>query len=222
LSFEGVLFDLDGTLVDTAPDLVAVLNQLLAEEGKPPVPYAVARNEVSNGALGMIRLGFNLAADAPVSTELRDRFLAAYAALPSTTSRLFIDLQHLDDIASNGAQWGVVTNKPESLTVPLISAMQLDGRVGVVVCGDTLPQRKPDPAPLLLAASELRVTPERCVYLGDAERDIVAGRAAGMCTIATTYGYIRPGEDVGRWQADASVDHPRRIGAMLSKLSEPG
>ncbi|MGW8369386.1 MAG: HAD-IA family hydrolase, partial [Gammaproteobacteria bacterium] len=155
--------------MDTAPDLVAVLNRLLLEEGRAPVPYAIARNVVSHGALGMIRLGFNLAADASVSPKLRDRFLTIYAGLISVNSRLFITLQDLDDISSRlGARWGIVTNKPAAFTLPLVSAMQLSGSVAVVVSGDTLPQRKPDPAPLLLAARELGLEPQQCIYLGDA------------------------------------------------------
>jgi N-acetyl-D-muramate 6-phosphate phosphatase len=223
LSFKGILFDLDGTLVDTAPDLVAVLNAMLAQEHRPPVPYAVARNEVSNGALGMIRLGFKLPPDSDVSIELRHRFLSIYASLSNANSRLFIPVAILNELTSAlGARWGIVTNKPEALTLPLVSALKLDQSVGVVVSGDTLPQRKPDPAPLLLAARELGLDPGQCVYLGDAHRDILAGRAAGMRTIATTYGYIRPDTDVASWQADAEVDHPRKIGPMLLKMSDAG
>jgi phosphoglycolate phosphatase len=221
LRLKGVLFDLDGTLVDTAPDLVAVLNRLLAEQDRPPVPYAIARNEVSNGALGLIRLGFDLAPDAPVATELRQRFLAVYAEMGHTNSRLFILLDDINDMVSTMAvRWGIVTNKPRALTEPLIAALGLGTSVGSVVSGDTLPERKPDPAPLELAAREIGVEARECVYLGDARRDIVAGRAAGMRTIATTYGYIRPGDDVRAWQADAVVDHPRKIGPMLLKMSE--
>lgn len=220
MSLSGILFDLDGTLADTAPDLVAVLNQLLAEAGRPPVPYAIARNEVSNGALGLIRLGFGLPADEPVSPDLRERFLELYEANGHLNSRLFIPLDALNEIISSiGCRWGIVTNKPAALTRALLDALGVTPHAGTVVSGDTLPQRKPHPAPLELAARELDLPAADCVYLGDAERDIAAGRAAGMRTIATTYGYVRPGQDTLGWGADASVDHPRKIGAMLQQMS---
>jgi phosphoglycolate phosphatase len=123
-------------------------------------------------------------------------------------------------VSTMAVRWGIVTNKPRALTEPLIAALGLRTSVGSVVSGDTLPERKPDPAPLELAAREIGVEARECVYLGDARRDIVAGRAAGMRTIATAYGYIRPGDDVRAWQADAVVDHPRKIGPMLLKMSE--
>lgn len=218
----GILFDLDGTLADTAPDLVAVLNQLLAESGRPPVPFAIARNAVSHGAVGLIRLGFGLASDAPVDETLRQRFLQLYKALGHSNSRLFIELKTILSICSKiNGRWGVVTNKPQALTVPLLDALGVLATAGSVVSGDTLPQRKPDPAPLELAARELGVDPANCIYLGDAERDIVAGRAAGMHTMSTSYGYIRPGEEVAHWQADANVDHPRKIERMLLKMTGP-
>jgi len=223
LSLSGILFDLDGTLADTAPDLVAVLNQLLLEAGRPPMPYAIARNEVSNGALGLIRLGFGLAPDAVVDETLRQRFLALYEANGHRKSRLFISLSELSDICSRiSCRWGIVTNKPAALTRPLLDYLGVAPHAGTVVSGDTLPQRKPHPAPLELAASELGVTPAECIYLGDAERDIEAGRAAGMRTVATTYGYVRPGQNTLAWRADAVVDHPRKIGAMLQRMSRTG
>ena len=219
----GLLFDLDGTLADTAPDLVAVLNQLLARDGRPPAPFAIARNEVSNGAVGLLRLGFGLAADAPVDDSLRRDFLELYASMGHTKSRLFIDFNDLLEVASNaGAAWGVVTNKPAALTEALLAVLGIRGQAGTVVSGDTLPVRKPNPAPLLHAAGELGIAPVDCIYLGDAERDIVAGRAAGMRTVATSYGYIRPDEEVGRWGADACVDHPRKIGRMLQLMTGSG
>jgi phosphoglycolate phosphatase len=115
--------------------------------------------------------------------------------------------------------WGIVTNKPESLTKPLLDCLGVLQSARTVICGDTLPERKPHPAPLLLAAHELGVEPSACIYLGDARRDIDAGRAAGMRTVATTYGYIRPGEDVAVWRADATIGHPRRIAPMLLQMS---
>jgi 2-phosphoglycolate phosphatase len=216
LSRPGLLFDLDGTLADTAPDLVAVLNRLLAEAGRPPVPYAIARNEVSNGALGLIRLGFGLPADVPVEARLRQAFLDLYAERGHIHSRLFIEIDTIHEVVSKTrAGWGIVTNKPAALTAALLDHLGILEQAETVVGGDTLPQRKPHPAPLLHAARELQVAPEACIYLGDARRDIEAGRAAGMRTISTSYGYIRPGEDVLRWSADVDVDHPRKIRSML-------
>lgn len=220
MSRTGILFDLDGTLADTAPDLVAVLNRLLIEADRPPVPFALARNEVSNGALGLIRLGFGLAPEAEVDPGLHRAFLESYGTFGHANSRLFIVLNEIIKLVSEiDAAWGIVTNKPAALTAPLLERLGLNGQVGVVVCGDTLPQRKPHPAPLLHAARELGVEPGNCIYLGDAVRDIEAGRAAGMRTVATSYGYVRPGEDVAAWLADASVDHPRQIARVLSAMT---
>lgn len=220
MSLRGLLFDLDGTLADTAPDLVGVLNRLLADAGRPPVPFAIARNVVSHGAVGLIRLGFELPADAPVDQSLRQKFIDLYLRHGHINSRLFILLETIIDLCSQfGAQWGVVTNKPENLTVPLLDCLGVRASAGTIVSGDTLPRKKPDPAPLVLAARELGADPADCVYIGDAERDIIAGRAAGMLTVATSYGYIRPDEDVAAWGANAIADHPRKIGPMLQQLT---
>jgi phosphoglycolate phosphatase len=218
----GLLFDLDGTLADTAPDLVAVLNMLLSAAGRPPMPFAIARNAVSHGAAGLIRLGFGLGANDPVNDALRQEFLSIYGSNGHDRSRLFISLDVLSAVVSeHGAAWGIVTNKPAALTASLLDQLGLGGRAGTVVSGDTLAQRKPHPAPLLHAARELGIDPNHCIYLGDAERDIEAGRAAGMRTIATSYGYIRPSEDFRLWRADAHVDHPGKIGALLREMIRP-
>jgi phosphoglycolate phosphatase len=215
-----VLFDLDGTLVDTAPDLVAVLNRLLVERGRARMPYAVARNEVSNGARGLLQLGFGARATPEEIEGLRPRFLEIYAEDVAAKSRLFIELDDLDEVASN-VQIGIVTNKPDAFTRPLLAALKLAERVRCVVSGDRLPQRKPDPAPLKLAADELGVAAASCVYVGDAPRDIEAGKAAGMTTIAAAYGYIRPREDPFGWGADAVIRRPGDLGAALAALGGP-
>ena len=215
-----LLFDLDGTLADTAPDLVAVLNRMLAEAGLPPVPFAIARNVVSHGAVGLIRLGFGLPPDAPVDEQRRQRFLDLYGTLGHAFSRVFIDLDTILSLCSRlNASWGVVTNKPAGLTEPLLEHLGMLSSAGTVVSGDTLPTRKPDPEPLRHAARELGVDPADCIYLGDAERDIIAGRGAGMRTVSTSYGYIRPGEDHASWRADATVDHPSKIASMLLAMN---
>jgi phosphoglycolate phosphatase len=218
VSFAAVLLDLDGTLVDTAPDLVGVLNRLLLESGRPRVPYAVARNEVSNGARGLLRLGLGRDGAAGEVERLRPRFLEIYAGQIANGSRLFIGLDDLDNIGSR-FELGVVTNKPDAFTKPLLAALDLMPRLATVVSGDRLPQRKPDPAPLKLAASELGLPVSRCVYVGDAPRDIEAGRAAGMATIAAAYGYIRPSEDPYSWGADVVIRRPNDLGEALASLS---
>jgi phosphoglycolate phosphatase len=217
VNIEGLLFDLDGTLVDTAPDLVAVLNGLLLEHGRPRVPYAIARNEVSNGAAGLIRLGFPDLVPGPELERLRARFLEIYARNICVGSKLFIALQDVRACARDIA-WGIVTNKPGALTDALLERLGLAGEPGCVIGGDRLPIRKPDPAPLLLAAAELGVAAERCVYVGDAPRDVEAGRAAGMATIAARYGYIRPREDVAAWAADRVLAQPRDLSDVLADL----
>jgi phosphoglycolate phosphatase len=219
MSVDAVLFDLDGTLVDTAPDLVAVLNRLLAEEGQPPAPYAIARNEASNGAAGLIKLGFGLEPTSEQYEGLRERFLDIYSSAVCVKSRPFLSLESILDVASTCA-WGVVTNKPHSLTVPLLERLGLLDDCACVISGDRLPQKKPHPAPLLLAAEELGVNAERCVYVGDAPRDIEAGRHARMATIVAAYGYIRADLDVSEWGADLIVRRPRDLAAAIGSLAK--
>ena len=214
---DAVLLDLDGTLVDTAPDLVSVLNHLLVEDGRPRMPYAIARNEVSNGATGLLRLGFGDRQPAQKMTALRERFLAFYADHVCINSRLFIDIKYIHH-KDHDTAWGIVTNKPHALTVALLKELGIHDVPACVISGDRLPQRKPHPAPLQLAASELGVEPGRCVYIGDAPRDIEAGRAAGMATIAAAYGYIRPGEDLQSWGADLVIKRPNDLRDALREL----
>jgi N-acetyl-D-muramate 6-phosphate phosphatase len=214
---DAVLFDLDGTLADTAPDLVRVLNRLLAEQGRTQMPYAIARNEVSNGAGGLLRLGFGDLASPDELEVLRRRFLDLYAEDVYSKSKLFIELDDIDNHCHELA-WGVVTNKPEAFTRPLLAALGLASRTRCVVSGDRLPQRKPDPAPLKLAAEELGVAAERCVYVGDAPRDIEAGKNARMGTIAAAYGYIRPRENPYSWGADTVIRRPSDMPAAIDEL----
>ena len=214
---EAILMDLDGTLVDTAPDLVGVLNTLLVDRGRPPVPFAIARNEVSNGALGLLRLGFPERGSDDELEPLRLEFLDIYTREVCVHSRLFGGLESvLSRLRDRSIPWGIVTNKPHAMTVPLLEALDLSDPPGCVVSGDRLPQRKPHPAPLRLGADELGIDAERCVYVGDARRDIDAGRAAGMPTIAAAYGYIRAADDPGQWGATAVI---RRPGELLEALN---
>lgn len=207
-----VLFDLDGTLVDTAPDLCAVLTALLSRHSRPPLPYAVARNEVSNGAIGMIRAAFADTSSEEEIERLRLDFLEIYLESVCINSRIF---SGLNDILVKLEQlqypWGIVTNKPHAMTEPLLGALGLDSRPACVISGDRLPVRKPHPAPLRLAAQEIGFDPAQCIYVGDAQRDIEAGRAAGMATIAAAYGYIPQNVDPVIWGADLVIRHPGEL-----------
>lgn len=218
MTIEAVLFDLDGTLVDTAPDLVGVLNRLLFEHNLPPMPYAIARNEVSNGAAGLLRLGFGSDLDAGRFETLRARFLSLYSDEVCENSKPFLSLDEILTVIS-GCAWGVVTNKPHAFTLPLLDHLGLTQGCRSIISGDRLEQQKPHPAPLLLAADELGVAADRCVYIGDAPRDIEAGHAAGMKTIAVAYGYIRPSEDVSHWGADVVVRRPNEIKQAIERLA---
>lgn len=214
-----VLFDLDGTLLDTAPDMIAALNALRRAEGLTELPYEQLRCHVSHGAIRLVERGFQLQ-PGPRFEELRLRFLDLYRQDLAVGTRLFDGLEEvLDALEALRVPWGVVTNKPGWLTEPLMAAVGLASRAGCVVCGDTLPERKPSPAPLLHAAAQLRTAAASCVYVGDAERDVQAGRAAGMRTLVAGFGYIAPDEDPGTWQADGIVGRPDDLLAALNLRS---
>ena len=215
--FEAVLFDLDGTLVDTAPDMVRVLLELLANEGRDPLDYDLVRSHVSNGAAGLVSLAFPDVGD-DVHERLRLEYLERYGNGVCIDSGLFPGLGELLDFFDDaGLPWGVVTNKPARMTEPLLQALGLASRAACMISGDTIPQRKPDPAPLLLASAQTRVAPARTVYVGDAERDIAAGRAAGMYTIGVEYGYITSDDDPDRWRADELIANVEELAHRLQK-----
>lgn len=197
-----VLFDLDGTLIDTAPDMVRILQDMLTAHGAAPLPYEQVRSVVSNGSLGLVRLAFPDASEARLR-EFQAEYLERYGADVCRDSRLFPGLDTLlIALEVHGRPWGVVTNKPERMTTPLMSALNLLDRAACVVSGDTLPQRKPDPKPLLYASQQAGFAPADAVYVGDALRDIEAGRAAGMLTVGVQYGYIVDGDSAHDWAAD--------------------
>jgi N-acetyl-D-muramate 6-phosphate phosphatase len=199
---DAILFDLDGTLVDTAPDMVAILTQLQKDHGCEPLPYELARSHVSNGAMGLVRLAFGQADDAERERLYRE-YLERYEQAVCVGSTLFPGLAELlDTLDADGRPWGVVTNKPQRMTEPLLAHLGLAGRSAATISGDSLPQRKPHPAPLLLACRMIDVAPARAVFVGDAARDIEAGRAAGTATIAAAFGYITPDDDPAAWGAD--------------------
>ncbi len=212
MSGAAVLFDLDGTLVDTAPDLGGALQALRSERDLEPLDDAAVRGQVSNGAAGLVRLGFPEACDGPQGPALRERLLALYADRVADRSRLFDGMpETLRALEERALPWGIVTNKPTRFTQPLLEALALDRRAGCVVCGDTLAQRKPDPEPLLHAADQLQRAPSACIYVGDALRDVQAARAAGMLAVVVSYGYIDAADDPTAWGADHLIDRPAEI-----------
>lgn len=214
--YEAVLFDLDGTLLDTAPDLAAALNHVLQRENKATLPLADIRHVASDGALGLIKLGFNINAEHPEYLKLKEKILAYYQSNIDQHSCLFLGMEKiLDYCEENFIPWGIVTNKPGYLTERLLKKLRLLDKAQCVVSGDTLKQRKPDPAPLLYAAKLLNRTPERCCYVGDAERDIVAAKAANMTAVGALYGYIPSDIDPFSWNADAYVKTPLELMSIL-------
>ncbi len=217
-----VLFDLDGTLLDTAHDLAAALNQLRAEQALAPLPFERIRNFVSHGSTALVRIAFPDAGEARF-LALRERLLEIYrTALAVHTVPFDGMLELLARLEREGLPWGVVTNKPAFLTEPLLEQLGLRGRAGVIVSGDTLPERKPHPRPLLHAALELGVSPAASVYVGDAERDVLAARAAGMRAIVACFGYIGPQESPRAWPADAWVGSPLEIYQWLHETGFTG
>ena len=200
--YNAVFFDLDGTLVDTAPDMVAILQRMQHEHGIDPVSYDLGRSYVSNGAVGLLTLGFPELEIQP-GDDLHQHYLELYAETVCVDSRVFDGLEKLiDRLDEMRCPWGVITNKPTQLTVPLLADLGLADRSACMVCGDTLAVRKPDPAPMLLACDIAGVDAETSIYIGDAERDIEAGQRAGMATIAASYGYITADDDPREWDAD--------------------
>lgn len=207
-----VLFDLDGTLADTAPDLAGALNRLLAERGAPPIPYALARPVTSSGARGMLKAGLGIEPDHADYETLRDRFLELYEAGICRDSVLFDGVPDLlNELDRRTVAWGIVTNKHHRFTEPLVRALGLFERSRCVVSGDTTPHPKPYPDPLLHAARQIGLTPGACLYVGDDVRDVQAARAAGMPVIAAGYGYLGIDTDPAAWRADAVIAHPGEV-----------
>ena len=217
-----MLFDLDGTLVDTAPDMVAVLQSMQVAYGIEPVDYERGRRQVSNGSIGLLRLGFP-GVDIEIGHAYHGEYLDRYARVVCDNSRVFAGIDELLDRLDEAAvPWGVVTNKPEYLTAPLMRTLGLESRSACIVGGDTLPVRKPDPGPLLLACDIAGVTPHRTAYVGDAPRDIEAGLAAGMTTIAAGYGYIPEEDDPQSWGADSIATTPEELAQFVLKAVNLG
>ncbi len=207
-----VLFDLDGTLADTAPDMARTVNAMRESRSLPPVPLELVRPYVSRGARGMIGAAFGVTPEHAEFAALREEFLAIYAANLCVDTRLFPEMDELLDLLEDrGLAWGVVTNKFESLARSVIDGLGLASRTAVVVGGDTCERAKPFPDPLLHAAGKLSLAPSAVLYVGDDERDVQAARAAGMPVLAAGYGYLGDGPEPARWGADAVVDSPSGI-----------
>jgi N-acetyl-D-muramate 6-phosphate phosphatase len=210
--YKGIFFDLDGTLADTAPDLVAAANQLLITRNLPPKQYEVLRPCASAGARGLIGGAFGIGIDHPDFIPLRDEFFANYEQALLVNSVLFEGVDYLlDQLDSANLPWGIVTNKSERFTHPLTEQMGLRQRAVSTISGDTTPHSKPHPEPILHAARVANIDPSKSVYVGDDIRDIVAGKAAGMKTIAAAYGYCGCEEPPEAWGADYLVRHPKEL-----------
>lgn len=214
---KAVLFDLDGTLIDSASDLGAAANKMRNDRNIPSLPLSDYRCLVGSGARGMIQIAFGLT---PASVEfeaLKAEFFANYEACLTNSSVAFGGVSELvNRLQQAGLSWGVVTNKSQRFTLPLTQALPLFACAGSIVSGDTTAHAKPHPAPLLLAASQLGFKPEKCVYVGDDERDIVAGKAAGMRTVTAAYGYLGVGVDYRNWNADAIIHSPLELAVLLN------
>ncbi|MDM8566972.1 phosphoglycolate phosphatase [Candidatus Halobeggiatoa sp. HSG11] len=216
MNTDTVLFDLDGTLLDTAPDLAFALNQVLIEQQREPLPFEKIRPWVSHGGKTMIRKSFNLIEPETDIDFIHKRFLAIYSSHIADNSDFFPNMEIvLDNLESKGLKWGIVTNKPAWLTEPLLQKLNLIDRSACYVSGDTLPQNKPHPAPLLHACKLLDTTPESCIYVGDAKRDIEAGQRAGMQTLIAAYGYLGNDDEPTLWGADGILQKPMDLLAWV-------
>jgi len=209
---EAVLFDLDGTLIDSAPDLAGAANDLRQAQGMPPLPFASLRPMVGAGARGMVGVAFGAKPGDAEFEVLRDAFLARYEQRMLQQTAVFDAMQPvLQSLEAAGVRWGVVTNKASRFTEPIVDGLRLRTRLAALVCGDTTPHSKPHPAPLLEAARQLGIDAAACVYVGDDARDVVAGRAAGMATLAAQWGYLGNGAGIHEWGADAVLGEPSQL-----------
>lgn len=219
MALSAVLFDLDGTLIDTAPDFILAVNTLRAEQNLPPLPEDDIRKTVSDGARALVTLAFDLTEEDEGFDPLRKRLLELYTQNICVHSALFEGMQSvLDQLAKHGIPWGIVTNKPSRFTDPLLEQLSIQPAPKSVICPDHVAITKPDPEGVLLACKQIGADPKTTVYLGDHLRDIDAGKNAGMKTIACGYGYVSIGDDSTNWQADYHVDHASEITAIIDEL----
>jgi phosphoglycolate phosphatase len=217
-NIQGVLFDLDGTLLDSAPDLYAALKAQCDEMRVAAPPYAMVREVVSRGSRAILRCAFPAIDDAALAA-LVPRYLELYQVMMAEHTRPFEGVDELlSSLESQGIRWGVVTNKPGFLTDDLLVRIGWTPRTAAVVSGDTLPVKKPDPAPVLLACERAGLDPSRCLFVGDDRRDVMAGAAAGLYTVAVRWGYL-DGGDPSEWNADLVVDHPSELTGRLKEVA---
>jgi phosphoglycolate phosphatase len=217
LAVKVVLFDLDGTLLDTAPDMVGTLNSLRLDDGLAPLPFAQVRAEVSHGSSRLVQIGFPGVAAARFAL-LQQRFLELYGTRLAAETRLFEGMDRvLVELSRRGLGAGIVTNKPARLTDALLEQLGLRTRFVCVVSGDTLSERKPHPLPMLHAAELAGAAPDACVYIGDAQRDVQAAHAAGMRALVAVYGYLRADEDWSAWGGDGSIEQPADLLGWLDR-----
>lgn len=213
---QAVLFDLDGTLIDSAADLGAAVDKMRTDRGLPSLPLECYRPMAGAGARGMLGQAFGMTPEHPDFIAYREEFFANYQSCMTCRTQAFDGVQEMvQHLVQSGMAWGVVTNKSARFTEPLTHAMPLFSSAGAIVSGDTTPHAKPHPAPLLEAARRLRLEPRHCVYVGDDERDIVAGLAAGMGTVAATYGYLGSTSSVRQWGAHAEINFPLDLLQLL-------
>ena len=206
---QAVLFDLDGTFADTAPDLAAALNYVRSLYDLPSLTLETLRPQASHGSAGLLKVGFGVEPDAPNFTTLRDAFLDHYTAHICDHTELFPGMAELIDVLEQrDLPWGIVTNKPHRFTVPLMQALDYANRAACLISGDTCLRAKPYPDPLFRASEMMGVSPKNCIYLGDDLRDIEAGQGAGMRSIIAGYGYIDERVDLKTWHSDGEIDNP--------------
>lgn len=211
-----VLFDLDGTLIDSAPDLGAAADKMRIDRGMASLDYALYRPMAGAGARGMLSVAFGMTPEHPEFAEFKEEFFQNYECRMTVLTRVFDEVgAMISALERRGLAWGVVTNKSERFTLPLTANMALFRNARAIVSGDTTPHAKPHPAPLLEAAKKLQIEPARCIYVGDDARDIQAGRAAGMGTVAATYGYLGHNADTAMWGADAVIVTPAALLDLL-------
>jgi N-acetyl-D-muramate 6-phosphate phosphatase len=214
---KAVLFDLDGTFADTAPDLAASLNHTRATRNLPPLPLEVLRPRASHGSRGLLEIGFGIEPGHPDFDALREIFLDHYASNICVHTELFSEMaQLIDELERRDIRWGIVTNKPHRYTVPLMQALGYAERAACLISGDTCAHAKPHPEPLLKACQIIGVTPAQCLYIGDDLRDIRAANAAGMPGIIANYGYVNGDASLENWNAQGSVDKPTELLAYLT------
>lgn len=220
LDLRGVLFDLDGTLLDTAPDLYFAFCTALETEGLKPTPLAEIRPYISHGSAAMIEYALNGSKTEKTVSRILQNMLATYAQNIAVRSRLFDGMQRvLDEIENANLLWGVITNKHAQFSEPLLKALNLFERSACVISGDTTPKMKPHPEPLFEACRQIKLEPRNCIYIGDSEKDIQAGKHAGMLTVVAHYGYIAAADNAHTWGAHAGIDQPSDLLELIDRSS---